>query len=101
MATDRAEGTPRSLTSPDFWVDVGERCVRSFAHGALLGLGVGLVPGQSVPLLAALLFGLLMAFVSLLTSLSSITIPGSDPNTGSYLPMNAGVALVSRLRGTR
>lgn len=86
-----------SLTSASFWVDTGERAVRSFAQGVLSASGLG-VAGQfvpahvSVPWLAALSFGGVLALVSVLTSLASITIPA----TGSFLAPPPSQAL--RLR---
>jgi hypothetical protein len=72
--------------------------VRSFAHGALLGLGVGgseILPGVHLTWALAVHFGLIMAGISVLTSLGSIVVPGADPETGSFLPVNPGVAIVS------
>lgn len=73
--------------------------MRSFAHGTLIGLGAtglgstGIIPGLALPWKAALLLGVAMAGISVLTSLASIQIPGSDPSSGSFLPSNPGAVL--------
>lgn len=63
--------------------------MRSFAQGMLSALGVAatgvISPGVSVPWLSALQFGGIVAVCSVLTSLASITVPGADPATASFL----------------
>ena len=89
-----------TLGSVSFWIDVGERAVRSFAQGVLTASGVGvageLTPASlsgalgvkmpSIPWQADLLFGVALAVVAVLTSLASLKIPNSDHDTGSFLP---------------
>lgn len=81
---------PHSLSSLAFWLDTTERALRSFAQGTLAALGVGstshVAPGVSVPWDAALAFGGILAIMSVLTSIASIAVPGSDPQNGSFFP---------------
>jgi hypothetical protein len=78
------------LASASFWIDTGERAVRAFAQGTLTALGIGsanhFVPDVSVPWPAAFAAGGIAAMMSVLMSLASIKVPGSDPDSGSFLP---------------
>lgn len=79
------------LGSASFWIDTCERSVRAFAQGTLIALGLGaannVYPGVtlSVPWPAALIAGVSFSALTALTCLSSLTIPGADSNTGSFL----------------
>lgn len=88
-----------SLTSANYWIDVAERAVRNFAQGTLIGLGVssGVIPGVHLPWASALLFGMSFSAIEVLVSLSSIPVPGADPQTASFLPADPATAIPARL----
>lgn len=75
-----------SLTSPVFWVDVGERVVRGFASGTAGALGVGAAGITHMPWVTALDIGAGAAALTLLGCLASLPLPHADPETGSMLP---------------
>jgi hypothetical protein len=79
------------LTSASYWIDVGERTIRTFAGATLSALGLGALSSPSdfivnMPWALSLLFGASSAAITLLMALASIGVPGSDPLTGSALP---------------
>src|SRR5271170_4155160 len=88
-----------ALGNASFWLDTLERAVRSFAQGVLTASGIGLasvvtpdavlqslgVVIPSIPWQADLLFGAANSLLSVLTSLSSLRVPGADHETGSFL----------------
>ena len=86
---------PSALLSASFWIDCGERAVRSFSTGVLTSSGLGAlkefdkVLGVVMPSITwqvSLMFGALQAVGAVLTSLSSLKVPGADHETGSFLP---------------
>jgi Putative lactococcus lactis phage r1t holin len=69
-----------------YWIDLGERTIRSFAQSlvATLGVGAALSPVTHLPWLVALEIGASSAVMSVLTSLAAMKV--GDPQTASFLP---------------
>ena len=80
------------LGSASFWVDLGERTVRAFAQGCLVGLGVGtaVLPVQTLPWLFAAEIGGTQAALTVLTGLAALKV--GDRLTASFLPSPPGNA---------
>jgi hypothetical protein len=77
------------LATASFWIDLAERTLRTFcqtAGGALLVGSTNIVPIPQLPFLTAVEIGGSAALLTLLTGLGSIAVPGSDPQTASFLP---------------
>lgn len=76
-----------SFVSGAYWVDLAERTVRSFAVTLAAGLTTkGIQPINELPWISALTLAGTAAVLSILAGLGATAIPGSAPNTASFLP---------------
>ncbi len=75
-----------------FWLNMLQHVIRASSTSMLAALGVGAVgssgylPITQIPFLTALLVGATSAVLTILFGLTSIVIPGADPDTISWLP---------------
>lgn len=82
------------LGASSYWIDLGERTVRSFAQGVLVGLGVtaASTPVTHLPWQAALELGAAQAVVCFLMGLAGLKF--GDKQTASFLPPPAQTPLM-------
>jgi hypothetical protein len=81
------------IMSKAFWLDMLQHVIRTSSASTLAALGVGAVgtdggvlPVTQVPFVGALLVGATSAIITILFGLTSIVIPGADPDTVSWTP---------------
>lgn len=79
--------------SKAFWLDLLQHSIRAFAVAMLASITVssagtagGYLPATQVDWLGGLYIGLTAVTMTVLLGLSSIVIPGADPDTVSFLP---------------
>lgn len=72
------------MRSKAFWVDAGERAVRTFAQALIAAIAAGLVITDAAAWGFALLTAVVAALVSLLTSVAGSAV--GDPDSPSILP---------------
>lgn len=81
------------MTSKAFWLDLLQHSIRTFAVTmvsaitvASAGTAGGYLPVTEVDWLGGMYIGLTAVVFTVLLGLTSVVIPGADPDTVSFLP---------------